>query len=622
MRGNKPFVVGVGVLLAVWLLAPETPAFFFGEKAIAQIGEKKEVPQSERSVAPSVTGERIKEKRGEEWEGGGKSNSGQDIMEQALTLLEASQEYWQSGDVESALEMLDQAYTLIINADGDPDIARQKDDLRLLISKRIITIYSAMQTARTGRSSEIPLAVNADVEKEIRSFQGVERDFFIASYQRSFRYRPLIVKELKNAGLPEELSWLPLVESGFKVSALSRARALGLWQFIPSTGYKYGLDRDDWVDERLDVEKSTRAAIAYLKDLHNMFGDWLTVLAAYNCGEGRVMREIASQRINYLDSFWDLYHRLPYETARYVPRFLATLLIIKNPEKYGMDLGASPVVDLPLTYETVKTNKPMRLQDIARQLNISEEVLCSLNTELRHKVTPDKEYRLKVPLETAEKFVQVVDQIPIWEKPIPAPRTKTAVITHRVKPGETIVSIAKKYGTSAKTIRKYNRLSQKASLRTGQYVKIPIQSRKAVPLAARDRRADRYEGRFVTYRVKKGDSLASIADRYNTTTAELKSLNRLNSTKIKVGQVLQVSGTTIESAGKDRDRVKAVKTRPEKASAGKASEKHQKTYVVRKGDTLCKIARSNYTTPSRLREINGFKAGEEYLRVGQVLVLE
>ena len=140
---------------------------------------------------------------------------------------------------------------------------------------------------------------NADVEKEIRQFQTVERDFFISSYQRSMIYRPVILRELRKAGLPEELSWLPLVESGFKISALSSARALGLWQFIPSTGYKYGLNRDDWVDERMDVEKSTHAAIDYFKDLHAMFGDWLTVLAGYNCGEGRVMRTIAAQHINY-----------------------------------------------------------------------------------------------------------------------------------------------------------------------------------------------------------------------------------------------------------------------------------------------------------------------------------
>ena len=324
----------------------------------------------------------------------------QNIMEEALTLLEESEEYWKKGDLESALELLDDAYALIIETDDDPAIARQKDDLRLLISKRILALYSSKQTKTDGVRSEIPMTLNADVEKEIRSFQSFERDFFIAAYQRSGLYRPMVVKELKKAGLPEELSWLPLVESGFKIAALSKARALGLWQFIPSTGFKYGLNRTEWIDERMDAQKSTRAAIGYLKDLHAMFGDWMTVLAAYNCGEYRVLRVISGQHLNYLDRFWDLYHLLPYETARYVPRFLATLHIIRDPAKYGMDLGEPRERELP--FEIVKTRKNMKLQDIAKALDMTEETLVSLNSELRHKMTPDREYDLKVPIEMAE----------------------------------------------------------------------------------------------------------------------------------------------------------------------------------------------------------------------------
>ena len=252
----------------------------------------------------------------------------QDLMEKALVLLEVADAFWVRGDVENTLNTLDKAYALVLDTNGDVDVARQKDDIRLLISKRILSVYSAKQTVTNGKASEIPLIINADVEKEIRSFQGHEREYFISSYQRSGRYRSIILKELKKAGIPEELFWLPLVESGFKIQALSRARALGLWQFIPSTGYKFGLSRDEWIDERMDVEKSTQAAIAYLKELHSMFGDWLTVLAAYNCGEGRVLRVISRQHINYFDRFWDLYNQLPRETARYVPRFLATLHII------------------------------------------------------------------------------------------------------------------------------------------------------------------------------------------------------------------------------------------------------------------------------------------------------
>ena len=148
-------------------------------------------------------------------------------MEEALVLLNESHNYWVNGDLENALEMLDQAYALLLDTNGNPDIARQKDDLRLMISKRILSIYNSLQTVAKGKRSEIPVITNADVEKEIRQFQTVEREFFISSYQRSAMYRPIILRELKKAGLPEELAWLPLVESGFKISALSSCT--GAW---------------------------------------------------------------------------------------------------------------------------------------------------------------------------------------------------------------------------------------------------------------------------------------------------------------------------------------------------------------------------------------------------------
>ena len=292
-------------------------------------------------------------------------------MEKALDLLEVADKLWKKGDIEDTLDTLDEAYALLLDANGDAAIAQEKDDLRLLISQRILAVYSSKRTVLNGKNSEIPLIMNADVEKEIRSFQGIERDNFIAAYQRSGMYRSVILQALRKAGIPEEFFWLPLVESWFKINAYSRARALGLWQFIPSTGYKFGLSRDEWIDERMDVQKSTQAAIAYLKELHNMFGDWLTVLAAYNCGEGRVLRVISRQKINYLDGFWDLYRQLPNETARYVPRFLATLHIVKNPQKYGFDLSTT---EKPINFETVKVNKIMKLKDIAEKIEVSRRI--------------------------------------------------------------------------------------------------------------------------------------------------------------------------------------------------------------------------------------------------------
>ena len=209
---------------------------------------------------------------------------------------------------------------------------QQKEDLRFTISKRIIECYSARFTTTNGFHTEIPVVINKHVEEAWR-FSRVRPG--ISSWNPIKGPGPIALRSFRHSrkqGFPKSLSWLPLIESGFKVRAFSRARALGMWQFIASTGYKFGLKRDRWIDERMDPEKSTKAAIAYLKELHQIFGDWTTALAAYNCGEGTVLRCIQTQKINYLDNFWDLYQKLPRETAFYVPQFLAVLHIINDPE--------------------------------------------------------------------------------------------------------------------------------------------------------------------------------------------------------------------------------------------------------------------------------------------------
>ncbi len=465
------------------------------------------------------------------------SEDKQEMMEKALDLLEVADKLWEKEDIENTLNTLDEAYALLLNANGDAAIAQEKDDLRLLISRRILAVYSAKRTVLNGKNSEIPLIMNSDVEKEIRSFQGLERDYFIAAYQRSGMYRSAIIKALKQAGIPEEFFWLPLVESWFKINAYSRARALGLWQFIPSTGYKFGLSRDEWIDERMDVEKSTQAAIAYLKELHNMFGDWLSVLAAYNCGEGRVLRVISRQNINYLDSFWDLYRQLPNETARYVPRLLATLHIVKNPQKYGFDLSA---IEKPINFETIKVNKIMKLKDIAEKIGAPEEELDFLNSELRQKLTPDREYDLKLPKEYVEKFNLVANEIPQSEKPRII-SVRTVFVKHRVRKGETIASIANKYNVSASVIISHNKLSSTKKLVQGRKLKIPITKEKQYASGGSRKKSEKLKmassGR---YKVKKGETLLMISRRFDISTAQIKELNNLKTDKIRVGQTLKL----------------------------------------------------------------------------------
>lgn len=453
-------------------------------------------------------------------------DSSQDLLNSALDFYRASQEYWNEGSPESAIEALDQAYALIleVNADDRAELIQQKEDLRFMVSRRILEIYASRHTAANGSHKAIPHTLNEHVEKEIKLFQGAEREFFLDSYRRSGRHRGMIMEALREAGLPEDISWLPLIESGFKVNALSRARALGLWQFIPSTGYKFGLSRDKWIDERLDPEKSTRAAIAYLKELHRIFGDWTTVLAAYNCGEGTVLRVIRNQKVNYLDNFWDLYERLPRETARYVPRFLAVLHILKDPGGYGFSLEEP---DSPLPYEYVSVEKPVRLKDVAKKLGVESGDLIALNTELRFQATPDRPYALKVPPGEGQVLLASLDEIPKWSPP------KKRYAYHRVRRGETLSTIAHRYRTSVSSIMRANRLRSRNMIRAGKVLKIPLRwtsrSYSSYKLSSNG-----------DYRVRRGDSLWLIAKRFNTTTGRLKKLNNLTSAMLSVGQVLRI----------------------------------------------------------------------------------
>lgn len=555
------------------------------------IHEKKE-KQSSPELTNTFPRKRIQNEK--------KREQGRDIMEEALELLNGSRDYWIKGDLENALDLLDQAYALLLDTNGEPDIVRQKDDIRLLISKQLLAIYSSKHTTTNGKRSEIPHIVNSDVEKEIRLFQTVEKDFFIQSYGRSSLYRPIILQELKKAGLPEELSWLPLVESGFKIHALSRARALGLWQFIPSTGYKYGLNRDEWIDERLDLEKSTRAAIDYLKELHSMFGDWLTVLAAYNCGEGRVLKVISRQHINYFDRFWDFYHQLPNETARYVPRFLATIQIIKEPHKYGIDLNEGYYKQNPYQYEVVKISKSMKLEDIANHLGTSEDALNSLNSELRQKITPEKEYNLKVPIGTAEKFAKILDEIPKYEKP------RQIFVHYRARRGESVVSVARKYRTSVSAIMAYNHISGRKKLKAGQRLIIPVHG------------ADIAKAKSIKYKVKKGDTIGAIAKKYEISVEEIKSLNGFKKRKsLKSDQIIILSAKNSDkqqSEGKEKD----TGTKKRKDTVKNVVSK---TYTVQKGDNLDKIAKKNGISLDKICEINKL-AKDDNIRPGQVIVVK
>ena len=393
--------------------------------------------------------------------------SAQQMMEQALMLCQLSQEYWHKGDLDRAIELLDQAYLLIVGVNPleNENLIQQKEDLRITISRRLIEIYASRKIVVNGSQNEIPVNINEKVQFEIDLYTtGRLRKHFIASYKRSGKYRQMIVDMLEEENLPKELSWLPLVESGFKAKALSKMRALGLWQFIPSTGYKFGLSRNRYIDERLDPSKSTRAAVNYLKELHNHFGDWSTVLAAYNCGENRVFRVIRKQKIKYLDNFWDLYEHLPRETARYVPKFLAILHIVNNLEKYGLD---KIKIQSPLKFEPLTVSRKIHLEDAAEIIGIDSHLLEELNPELRQSIIPGGNYPLKIPLESKQILLSNINRILRLNPAL------VDFVKHRVKSGDTLSRIARRYHTSITNIMLANNLQRASYIVSGKTLKIP-----------------------------------------------------------------------------------------------------------------------------------------------------
>jgi membrane-bound lytic murein transglycosylase D len=506
-----------------------------------------------------------------------------DAAARALEAFDSAEAFWQEGDFDDALISLDYAYELMLEipADAGPILVQEKEDLRRLISRRILDIYRSQHATVIDPSSSIQLITNTHIEKEIKRFQGSERDFFIESYRRSGRYRPMILEALEEAGLPAQLSWLPLVESGFKVRALSKARALGLWQFISSTGLRYGLSRDRWVDQRMDPEKSTKAAIQYLAELEGLFGDWDTALAAYNCGESRVRSVINAQSNDYLDDFWDIYELLPRETRRYVPRFLATLLILDAPDKYGFSL---PEPDSPVEFQAVSIGRQLELAALDRALGLKKGTLQELNPVLRRGVTPEGTYLLNVPPGAASALTAKLDEIPRWVAP------EETYAFHRVRRGETVGRIAMRYGTSVSAIARANNMRNANRIRPGQKLRIPLTRAAAVSGSTTTASS---KSKQIDYTVRRGDSLWRLAKRFGTTAGGIKQTNRLKRDRLTIGQKLKI---------------------PVRIPAA------TRTYIVRRQDTLSKIADSHNVSLSKVMQANGLDR-ESIIHPGQELII-
>lgn len=439
----------------------------------------------------------------------------------------------------------------------------------------------------------VPVVMNRKVEDAIRFFQNKGRKVFTVWLSRSEYNVPLMQKILREEGLPEELVYLSMIESGFNPKAYSYAHAAGPWQFIRSTGRIFGLDSDWWYDERRDPVKSTIAACKYLKKLYLDFEDWYLALAAYNCGEARVQRHI--QRYDSRD-FWNL-RKLPRQTRSYVPTYIAAMIIAHNPAEYGFE---EVVFKNPPPYDSVMIYECIDLTLIAEILDTSYAAVKDMNPAIVRWCTPPTQDSvwLKIPVGSREKLEEGISAIP--------ENQKRSWVRHRVRSGETLSSIARKYNTSMKAIRDItaNRITSYHKISAGQTLLIPVPpGRHSYDWAEynQSESSNRYipaespgDRQMVTYAVRRGDNLSTIAEKYHTSVGALRRWNKLWGKRfIYPGQKLVIY-TPI-------DDVAEAKT---PASAGGNVIKG-KVHTVRYGESLWLIARKYGVSVESLKNLNG-----------------
>lgn len=547
----------------------------------------------------------------------------------------------------------------------------------------------------------IPITLNRQVGGFVGYFSDPKRKRSIEiGLQRLGRYRGTFERIFREEGIPLDLIFLGMVESNYSPNAYSRAKAKGIWQFIEETGRTYGLRIDWWVDERCDFEKSTRSACRYLKTLYEMFGDWNLAMAAYNSGENRILRILSSQPGK---SFWEMCQdrNLPLETRNYVPAIQASVIISKHPDRFGL----TPRKPDTLSYVTVEIPSPTDLRILSRIMGIPDTVLQELNPSLRRMVTPPdtESYLINVPtgiplgefariwdlpdfqridaqahtvsdgetihsiarkydvaIPTLKDFNRIKDpqpalqpgtvlQIPlasVYKKDLPQFRFEAYgnqnARYHKVKKGESLSSLCRRYGVSVKDVRKWNRLG-KGKIRPGMVLSFGPSRSKGKGGAPREPGAASSDGG--TYLVRKGDTPASVARKMKVSTGALLSANKLKSgARLKAGMRLKLpdsrpvpggdTGRDRKTAGKGKEKSGGKTASADRKESGKASSgsgssagkgkagakpRSARTHKVRKGDTLFAVARKYGVDVASLKKANHLKSND--LRPGATLVV-
>ena len=486
----------------------------------------------------------------------------------------------------SALVRPNTVLARLLDAIPDSLLSRLRDDVH----------YRELYVRKLAGSADVPVDYNSEVIKTIRYFQTTARKVFRVWLSRSPLYVPMIRTALREAGLPEDLVYKAMIESGFNPRAYSRARAAGIWQFVRGTALLYGLKNSSWIDERRDPEKSTRAAIQHIRHLYGLFRDWRLVIAAYNCGQGRLQRIIKRSGTN---DFWKL-RGLPRETRRHVPRFMAALIISKDPEWFGF---RDVVYQVPKKFDVVQISECVDLRVAAECAGTTYERMRSLNPELRLGYTPPHvrgPYSLRIPAGTADRFKVNYARVPA--------ERKGRMVEYLVRPGDTPSGIARQMGVSTRVVLEANNILNPRRVRAGRRLKIPIRPNAKPERAGRTATRvavapDPDTNRKIAYRVRKGDTLWGIGRRHGVTPNQIRVWNKLKK-HITPGDRLMI--------WKPQS--------PQVALADRSDLRRGDFYVVRPGDTLWDIARSFRIRVNDLKKWNRIRRPGR-LRVGARLLI-
>ncbi|KMQ50486.1 Membrane-bound lytic murein transglycosylase D precursor [Chitinispirillum alkaliphilum] len=522
------------------------------------------------------------------------------ILRNAVKLVETSREYAELSwfPVENYLNRIVEIYSNYM-----PEDYVIPDEISALVfQQRLLDALGTLEVkpedsvllyrlSRERNNYDIPVVWNDRVQHSLLFFMRSRRGIFDRWLHRAGYYLPVKKQMFADAGLPQDLAYLPILESGYNPHAYSRAHASGIWQFIPSTGRAYGLRQNYWIDERRDPLKSADAAIRYLSKLYNDFGDWYLALAAYNCGEGRLGRTIRRDGTN---DYWEL--SLPRETMNYVPLYLASMIIAKNPDIFDFSFSE----DFRFNLDTVYVHDCIQLSTIANGLDISLDTLRRINPHLLQFSTPPdlSDVLLYLPNGYGNKFREFYANLPEEER--------VRWYRYRVRRGDNLIQIARNFGVTVEGIRAVNNIRGNTII-AGNHLYIPLPLNVKTPNQKTSRSgsapSSQPRGQRVTYTVRQGDVVGRIARQFNVTVEEICRWNNLSRPEdLRAGQVISIYRQESRATTQNR---------PQNGNLGQ--------YTVKSGDSPYSIAKELGISVNQLLRANNFSSGNPRIFPGDVL---